>query len=352
MRQTARCLRTAIEPNLIHTYIEPRVREQEFGNLQGDEFRSSRTEQMRVGRFFYRFPTGESGADVYGRLCSWWEGWVRGVNLRPGCERADALVVVSHGLTMRLVLMQLYGWSPNTFSTIWNAGNCDMYVLKRDLSRPGHSPYEICRREGDYPHSTLDVEVTMADGRCAPPRRPPTPTHPPTHGAPAPGAPAPVLCALPASARATAEPAPPPPPPPRSERTLPLNDYLSIAPPRTTRPAEAARMLAKQHGIDLHSIVDVDFFASRAGYNKDVVSPRRNKRASVNFSSSPGTPVSPGQSACGRIGASISLGSILLQRRDEGGKEAPPRSAPVSMRASRSYDSGGSRLGAGVCGGE
>lgn len=122
VRQTARCLRTAIEPNLIHTYIEPRVREQEFGNLQGDEFKSFRTEQLRVGRFFYRFPTGESGADVYGRLCSWWEGWVRGVNLRPGCERADALIVVSHGLTMRLILMQLYGWSPNTFSTIWNAG--------------------------------------------------------------------------------------------------------------------------------------------------------------------------------------------------------------------------------------
>ena len=67
MRQTARCLRTAIEPNLIHTYIEPRVREQEFGNLQGDEFKAFRAEQMRVGRFFYRFPTGESGADVYGR---------------------------------------------------------------------------------------------------------------------------------------------------------------------------------------------------------------------------------------------------------------------------------------------
>ena len=39
-----------------------------------------------------------------------------------------------------------------------------------------------------------------------------------------------------------------------------------------------------RHGLDLDSIVDVDFFASRAGYNKDVVSPRRNKRASANFS--------------------------------------------------------------------
>ena len=27
---------------------------------------------------------------------------------------------------MRLILMQLYGWSPNTFHTVWNADNCAM----------------------------------------------------------------------------------------------------------------------------------------------------------------------------------------------------------------------------------
>ena len=32
---------------------DPRVREQEFGNLQGDEFRSFRAEQLAVGRFWY-----------------------------------------------------------------------------------------------------------------------------------------------------------------------------------------------------------------------------------------------------------------------------------------------------------
>ena len=65
--QTARFIRDVIEDNIIRLHIEPRVREQEFGNLQGDEFKSFRAEQQRVGRFFYRFPTGESGADVYGR---------------------------------------------------------------------------------------------------------------------------------------------------------------------------------------------------------------------------------------------------------------------------------------------
>jgi len=35
---------------------------QEFGNLQGEEFKAWRHEQASVGRFWYRFPTGESGA--------------------------------------------------------------------------------------------------------------------------------------------------------------------------------------------------------------------------------------------------------------------------------------------------
>ena len=32
----------------------------------------------------------------------------------------------SDGLTMRLILMHLGGWSPNTFHSVWNANNCDM----------------------------------------------------------------------------------------------------------------------------------------------------------------------------------------------------------------------------------
>ena len=36
-----------------------RLREQEFGNMQGSDFFSYRQEQKKVGRFYYRFPTGE-----------------------------------------------------------------------------------------------------------------------------------------------------------------------------------------------------------------------------------------------------------------------------------------------------
>ena len=108
--QTARNLREAFEENIVHTHVEPRVREQEFGNLQGDDFKNYRGEQLQLGRFFYRFPTGESGADVYARVKQWWDNTLLPLNHRNDAEPVDAIVVVTHGLTMRLILMQV-GWA-------------------------------------------------------------------------------------------------------------------------------------------------------------------------------------------------------------------------------------------------
>ena len=49
-------------------HVDPRVREQEFGNLQSQEdLQTAREEAQKVGRFYYRRPNGESSADVYDR---------------------------------------------------------------------------------------------------------------------------------------------------------------------------------------------------------------------------------------------------------------------------------------------
>nr|GEU77321.1 phosphoglycerate mutase-like protein AT74H [Tanacetum cinerariifolium] len=48
---------------------EPRLREQDFGNFQDQEQMKIQKEvRVRYGRFFYRFPNGESAADVYDRI--------------------------------------------------------------------------------------------------------------------------------------------------------------------------------------------------------------------------------------------------------------------------------------------
>lgn len=223
--QTAGIIRGAIESQLVRTYIEPLIREQEFGNMQGDEFEKFRWEQSTVGRFYYRFPTGESGADVYGRAKQWWDGTLLRLNQRPGYPHCDAAVVVTHGLTMRLLLMQLYGWSPNTFNTVWNARNCEMYVLKKDLSRPGFSPYLLDKTEGDVPRSSLLVVLHLKDG---------------------------------------------------GQRKMELNDYLSIPPPRTSRSDIVIEKLREQSGLDPATVEWVDFREGGTGYGSgDLTSPSR-----------------------------------------------------------------------------
>uniref|UniRef100_A0A7C8ZJ61 Uncharacterized protein n=1 Tax=Opuntia streptacantha TaxID=393608 RepID=A0A7C8ZJ61_OPUST len=48
---------------------ECRIREQDFGNFQVEErMKLIKETRIRFGRFFYRFPEGESSADVYDRV--------------------------------------------------------------------------------------------------------------------------------------------------------------------------------------------------------------------------------------------------------------------------------------------
>lgn len=56
---------------LIGVREECRVREQDFGNFQ-DAQKMKQLKEIRnqFGRFFFRFPEGESGADVYDRVSS------------------------------------------------------------------------------------------------------------------------------------------------------------------------------------------------------------------------------------------------------------------------------------------
>jgi broad specificity phosphatase PhoE len=211
--QTSRNVLEAFPPEQIkHIHIDPRLREQEFGNLQGDDFKKFREEQQNVGRFWYRFPTGESGSDVYDRAAAWWHGSVVLHNWKPDRDRVDNIIVVTHGLTMRLILMQLFGWSPDTFPTVWNAGNCEMYVLKADPNGRGRSSYYLDEQEGDSIRSTCELLVHLTNGQ---------------------------------------------------EKTVVLTDYLSIPPPRTTQIEVVKSMLEKQHGISPDQVANIDFFAAR-----------------------------------------------------------------------------------------
>ncbi|CAF3053517.1 unnamed protein product [Rotaria socialis] len=130
-RQTCELICKAFpNENLVQIREDPRIREQEWGNLQNLARKEKTTAERKIiGRFFYRFGNGESGADVYDRVSSFMDSLYRKMDytLKPN----NNILIVSHGLFMRLFLMRFYRWSVEKFDTLENFDNCDYCILER-----------------------------------------------------------------------------------------------------------------------------------------------------------------------------------------------------------------------------
>lgn len=113
---------------------ECRVREQDFGNFQVEErMRAVKETRERFGRFFFRFPEGESAADVFDRVASFLESLWRDIDngrldQTTSCE--TNLVIVSHGLTSRVFMMKWFKWTVEQFERLNNFENCEFRVMQ------------------------------------------------------------------------------------------------------------------------------------------------------------------------------------------------------------------------------
>jgi broad specificity phosphatase PhoE len=110
-------------------YEDPRLREQEFGNYRSvEDYEAIRDERDNFGTFFYRVPGGESGADVYDRMTGAMDTMHRDFQKD---DFPDNMIVVSHGLTIRLFLMRWFHWTVEEFEKLRNPNNCQYYVLHK-----------------------------------------------------------------------------------------------------------------------------------------------------------------------------------------------------------------------------
>jgi broad specificity phosphatase PhoE len=117
-----------IADRLERTVPEPRLREQDWGNLQDPvEQETQKRKRHEFGHFFYRLEHGESGADVDDRVAS----FLNELELRIAKDSShpDTVLVVSHGLTMRLLCRRLFSWSVDLFESLSNPGHCAHRVL-------------------------------------------------------------------------------------------------------------------------------------------------------------------------------------------------------------------------------
>ena len=109
--------------------VEPRLREQDWANFQdSDDIAAQKALRDRYGHFYYRFTHGESGSDVYDRVSTFLESMHRNF-LTP--DAPQNVVIVSHGLTMRLFCMRWFHWSVDYFESLDNPGNAEPVVLLR-----------------------------------------------------------------------------------------------------------------------------------------------------------------------------------------------------------------------------
>lgn len=131
---------------------DPRLREQEWGhfrdlkaNIQIDD------ERNKFGTFYYRIKDGESCADVYDRISDFMHSLFRSFDRN---EVPENVVVVTHGMTLRMFLMRWYHWTVEEFETLRNPKNCeivqmqmnpdtDKYVLVSELKRRKLPPEDI-----------------------------------------------------------------------------------------------------------------------------------------------------------------------------------------------------------------
>lgn len=113
---------------------ECRIREQDFGNFQVEErMKAIKVSRERFGRFFFRFPDGESAADVFDRVASFLESLWRDIDMSRlnQDESSDTnLIMVTHGLTSRVFFMKWFKWTVDQFERLNNPENCEIRVMQ------------------------------------------------------------------------------------------------------------------------------------------------------------------------------------------------------------------------------
>lgn len=127
---------------------DPRIREQDFGNYQDPQaIQKAKAERHKFGSFYYRFAHGESASDVFDRvstfLDSLWRAFESG--------RAQNYVIVSHGISVRVLLTRYFRYSIDQFHMLANPKNCEMITLAHDglgsLKLDGRCELELSEEE-------------------------------------------------------------------------------------------------------------------------------------------------------------------------------------------------------------
>jgi broad specificity phosphatase PhoE len=130
-RQTYQYLKESANANIVKAIEDPRIREQDWGHLRHpDDNEEIMQARDNFSTFYYRIPDGESGADVFDRVSTFMETLFRDFN-KP--DYPLNVLLVTHGLTLRLFLMRWFHWTVEEFENLRNPSNCQIVVMNKRL---------------------------------------------------------------------------------------------------------------------------------------------------------------------------------------------------------------------------
>jgi len=125
-RQTFLGLRKAFKPPY-RVYEDPRLREQDWGNLRhGIDYNKVEEARDGYGHFYFRLPNGESCADVFDRIGGFIETIHRDFQ-KP--KFADNVIIVTHGMTMRVAIARWLHYTVEEFEKLANPENVGLLTL-------------------------------------------------------------------------------------------------------------------------------------------------------------------------------------------------------------------------------
>lgn len=149
-RRSWKNMEQAFDKSQIKYYKEDlRIREHEFAAQLIDQNKSDWEEQAdSFGVTFFRFTTGESGADTFDRACGWRQDLFRKFE---AADYPKNLIVCGHGMTNRIILMDFLDLTVDEFELLKNPRNGEFFtlVLKGDkyvLDTPARKREKLHRK--------------------------------------------------------------------------------------------------------------------------------------------------------------------------------------------------------------
>lgn len=142
----------------VRVFEDPRLREVDFGYFDDEAQKELRRTH---GWFYYRFNGGESPADCYDRTSTFLESLMR----QAARKRAERVLVVTHGLTIRCFVMRFLHLSVEDFNRMAGLANGAVVTIGRREDLP--STVFTSGRWG-----VMDLPLRDADESAGPPDEP------------------------------------------------------------------------------------------------------------------------------------------------------------------------------------